>query len=257
MSTKWNPNVYLKFQKERTQPSIDLVNRIEFAHPKRIVDIGCGPGNSTNILKKRWKDAEIIGIDNSQQMIEKAKQSYPDGTWILANAYDFHQKNAFDIVFSNAVLHWIPNHEKLVPHLLDLMKPNGVIAIQVPQRQSSQLHNALYETASEPEFSQYTQEARTVLNYQTGEYYYNLFFDKVKELYIWETIYYHILETHDDLINWSKSTAMRPFLEQLPNEEVSNEFLKRIKTRCLKEYKKQSDGRILFPFKRLFIMGYK
>ena len=257
MSTIWNPDLYLKFQKERTQPSIDLVNRIEIENPKKIIDVGCGPGNSTEILRSRWINSEIIGIDNSDQMIEKAKKKYPYGTWKLNDAMDIDKFGKFDIVFSNAVLQWIPNHEKLIPHLLNHVAADGVLAVQVPQNQFSVLHKALIEIADENEFKEYTQDAKKILNYRTGEYYYNLLCDSVKEFYMWETTYLHILENHEDLIEWYKSTGMKPFLQSLPTEALKTRLINKIYKKCKNGYKYQKDGKIIYPFNRLFFIGYK
>ena len=114
MKKDWNPELYLKFDKERTQPSIDLVKRINFDKPERILDIGCGPGNSTQILVLRWPDSEIIGIDNSPAMIEKARKDYPKQEWRILDAGTDEITGIFDIVFSNATIQWIPDHIKLL-----------------------------------------------------------------------------------------------------------------------------------------------
>ena len=196
METIWNPDLYLRFKKERTQPSIDLVKRIELNSPKNIIDIGCGPGNSTEILRNAWKSTEIVGIDNSAQMIEKAQESHPVGKWILSDVYDLDPAKTYDIVFSNAVFQWIPGHERLIPYLISLVNSGGVLAFQVPQNQRSNIHKSLYETASEPPFRDYTEQAKAILNYQTGPYYYDLLASRVDRLEMWETTYYHILDNH-------------------------------------------------------------
>ena len=257
MNTSWNPDLYLKFKKERTQPAIDLVNRIEIDNPGRIVDIGCGPGNSTDVLRSKWSNAKIVGIDSSPQMIKKAKKNYPDGHWQVCDAREMKNYGEFDLVFSNAALQWIPDHEKLIPHLLALAAPTGVLAVQLPQNQFSTLHKSLYRIADLDEFRHYTQASKTILNYQTSEYYYNLISGLVKKLYMWETTYLHILESHADLVNWYKSTGMRPFLENLPNEELKNRMLEKLLAECKEKYKLQEDGSVIFPFKRIFFIGYK
>src|SRR5262249_30012825 len=115
----WNAPQYLKFESERTQPCRDLVNRIGIGDARRVVDLGCGPGNSTTILRERWPAAEVIGVDNSAEMIEKAMQTEPRGSWIQADIQDWAKTGeTFDIVFSNATLHWVPDHEVLLPRLL-------------------------------------------------------------------------------------------------------------------------------------------
>lgn len=256
MDTEWNADLYLRFERERTQPSIDLINRINIDNPKTIVDIGCGPGNSTAVLRERWQFAEIVGVDHSEQMIQKATENYPEGKWILSDALSFDEEEGFDIVFSNAAIQWIKNHETLLPHLLSLLKPNGVIAIQVPQNQESPIHCALMETAADDPFYEFTGEAKKALNYRTGLYYYNLLSGVVNDLYIWETTYYHVLGSHQDLLSWYKSTGMRPFLKCLPTDELRRQLLDKVLEKCRESYEQQPDGNVLFPFKRLFLLGY-
>ncbi len=256
MDTEWNADLYLRFERERTQPSIDLINRIHINNPQTIVDIGCGPGNSTAMLRERWPSAEIVGIDSSEQMIQKATENHPEGMWILSDALSYNEKEGFDIVFSNAVIQWIKNHETLIPHLLSLLKPKGAIAIQVPQNQESPIHCALMETAADDPFCEFTGEAKKALNYRTGLYYYNLLSEVVDELYIWETTYYHVMGSHQDLLSWYKSTGMRPFLKCLPTDQLRRRMLDSVLEKCTESYTQQPDGKVLFPFKRLFLLGY-
>lgn len=133
MSNKdWNPDLYLKFGKERTQPSVDLVSKIELINPSNIIDIGCGPGNSTQILYQRWPNSKILGIDNSEAMIKKAKQDYPSQEWELIDAEKKVIQGKYDIVFSNATIQWIPNHYELFKRLKSNLYENGVLAVQLP-----------------------------------------------------------------------------------------------------------------------------
>src|SRR6266542_994395 len=113
----WNPDLYLKFNKERIQPSIDLVSRIAINDPKSIIDIGCGPGNSTQILAERWPKARIVGVDNSPAMIEKAKKDYPHQEWCVLDAGKVLILETYDVVFSNATIQWIPDHERLMKRM--------------------------------------------------------------------------------------------------------------------------------------------
>ena len=101
---QWNPELYLKYANERTQPSYDLISRIEVTNPSNIMDVGCGPGNSTRVLRQRWPDADIAGMDSSPEMIEKARRADPQGQWLLADAASWHPDTRYSIVFSNAVL---------------------------------------------------------------------------------------------------------------------------------------------------------
>lgn len=127
----WKTNLYLSFERERTQPSIDLMTRINLDKPYRIIDIGCGPGNSTNILKLRWPEAELIGLDDSEAMIQQAKEKYKDIKWVLADATgDLSSLGTFDIVFPNAAIQWMPNHPALIKNMFKLLNKGGVLAVR-------------------------------------------------------------------------------------------------------------------------------
>ena len=148
----WNPEQYEKFIKDRTQPAIDLANRLEVWEAKRILDLGCGTGNSTKILKDKFPDAMVIGADNSDEMLAKAKKTHPDIEFIhLDVGGDLGEvKGKFDIVFSNACLQWIPNHEILLPKLMSLLRQGGVLAVQIPIQSEHPVHiimNELVTTA--------------------------------------------------------------------------------------------------------------
>ncbi|MBN2462698.1 MAG: methyltransferase domain-containing protein [Dehalococcoidia bacterium] len=143
----WNPQQYLKFKSERTQPSIDLVARIMVNDPETIIDIGCGPGNSTQILRRRWPNADIVGLDSSQKMIEKAREDYPSQKWMVGDAADLGTNQKYDIVFSNATLQWVPDHDVLIPRLFNRVNKNGVMAVQVPANNESAIHKALLGVA--------------------------------------------------------------------------------------------------------------
>ena len=141
---KWDANQYLKFENQRTLPAIDLANRIKDLAPATVLDIGCGPGNSTNIVKKAFPDADVIGIDSSQDMIEKAKLNYPDITFKLLDANSLTER--YDVIFSNACLQWIPDHAHLIPYLIkDHLNDGGVIAVQIPMNGEEPLFRIIRE----------------------------------------------------------------------------------------------------------------
>ncbi len=135
MSTAWDPGQYLKFKDERTRPSIDLAARLDLASPASILDVGCGPGNSTEVLRDRWPAARITGLDSSTDMIERARAAHDWGDWVCADAARLGEsgdRRTWDIVFSNATLQWIPDHERLIPRLFGLVNRGGALAVQVP-----------------------------------------------------------------------------------------------------------------------------
>ena len=130
----WDANLYLKFANERTQPAIDLVSRINLANPQRIIDVGCGPGNSTAILRQRWPGAAVAGLDSSPEMIAAARLANPEQEWILADAGAWQADAPYDLVFSNATLQWLPDHERIVRRLFDQVAAGGALAFQIPSR---------------------------------------------------------------------------------------------------------------------------
>jgi trans-aconitate 2-methyltransferase len=255
--SNWNPGQYLKFKEERTQPAIDLVARIKIDTPKTIIDIGCGPGNSTQILYKKWPSADILGIDTSVQMIDKARKDHPEQKWAVADASSFDADRAFDVVFSNAALQWIPNHEVLIPNLFKLVSGKGALAVQVPANSESPFHRALAAVAADKKWRDYTKGSHKILNYQSAPYYYALLQSIAAEIDLWKTIYYHRLESHYEIIEWYKATGMRPYLDSLPDEEKRSMFENEVLEKCKENYNVQKDGKILLPFKRIFFVAYK
>ncbi len=256
MDDNWNPDLYLKFKQQRTMACVDLVHKIQAVNVKTIIDLGCGPGNSTDILKQKFTKADILGIDSSKEMIKKAQNDYPDGQWQVCPLMDFKEFGKYDIVFSNAVLQWLPEHEKVVPYMVKLLKSKGTLAFQVPQNQASGLNRAMFETAELNQFREYVLDVRKMFNYNTGEYYYDLLYNRMKKLVIWETEYYHVLDSHQDLITFYKSTGLKPYLARLPEKELKNEFINTVLEKCKQYYEFRADNKIIFPFKRLFIVGY-
>jgi trans-aconitate 2-methyltransferase len=254
---EWDPQQYLQFKHERTQPAIDLVARIQGTDPKTIIDIGCGPGNSTQILLKRWPHASITGLDNSEKMIQRARQDYPNQKWVVGDASRLESCKTYDIVFSNAAIHWIPKHDILIPRLFQLMNQNGMLAVQVPANQESPLFRTIKKVSKRRKWSAFTSASRELITYHGADYYYNHLVALTNEIAIWETIYYHVLNSHQDLVDWYKGTAMKPFLDSLPTDESREEFEKEILAECKQFYAPQSDGRILYPFKRLFFTARK
>lgn len=253
----WEPDLYLKFATERTQPTIDLVSRIEMKNPRRIVDIGCGPGNSTAVLRTRWPQAKIIGLDNSIEMIQSATTSSPEGEWIFADATSWKDELTFDIVFSNAVFQWIPDHTPLLHHWMSQVGEEGVLAFQVPAHYDSPVHKVILEVSQNPIWREKMEDASNALTKEKPGFYYDLLRPLSRKIEIWETIYYHILESPYSILEWFRGTGLRPFLGVLPMDEDRKNFEALIVDGYTQAYPPQNDGKILFPFKRLFVISYK
>lgn len=256
--SEWNPDLYLKFEQERTQPVKDLIFRIKKGNPKRIIDIGCGPGNSTSELKKRWPDAYVVGLDNSEAMLEKAKKNYPDLDWVLGDANkDLSFLGKFDIVFSNAAIQWMPDQNELLIRLFSMVNGDGVLAVQIPNPGKMPISIAVHKSAQEYKWRDYFTTINDGMYYEELSYYYDTLSALTNVIELWETQYNHIMPDHRDIIEWYKSTGMKFFLDKLPGQKVKDDFADDILAKIQMEYEQQKDGNILFPFRRLFFIAYK
>jgi len=253
----WNPQQYLKFKNERTRPSVDLAARIPLKHPKKIIDIGCGPGNSAQILYNRWPSADILGVDSSRKMIEKARADYPDQKWEIRDASNLDSPQKYDIVFSSSALQWLSNHELLIPRLFEMVNKNGILAVQIVNNNESPIYKKLLRLAKSDPWQRFTSGCEELQHCHSAEYYYSKLCLLTHYIDLWETTYYHIMQSHRDLIEWQKHTGMRPFLERLPDDTVREEFEKELLKECMANYPIQSDGRVLFIIKRLFFVARK
>lgn len=253
----WKPELYLKFKKQRTQPAIDLVSRIDLTAPKRIIDIGCGPGNSTLTLKNRWPNAEITGIDNSPSMIEQAKKTDGDINWICADASDdLDGLGKFDIVFSNAAIQWMPRHEELLPRLFSLLDVGGVFAVQVPVTTQMPVHVSLQSIVQSERWSNKFSGENSHSTF-SAPYYYDILSKLSRDIDLWETHYYHVMENHQSIVQWYSSTGLKPYLDRLESASDQTNFLIEFENALKFAYPKQVDGFVLFPFTRIFFIVSK
>lgn len=252
----WNPIQYEKFIKDRTQPAVDLINRLEGLNPVSILDLGCGPGNSTKILKDKFPNVKVIGADNSDEMLDKAKELYPDIEFINLDANgDFHElSEKFDIFFSNACIQWLPNHRKLLPKLMTLLKPNGILAIQIPMQREHPVHIIINELVNTAKWNDKLTPRQ--YNNLTTEEYFDVLSDISNNFEMWETTYCHRMPSYESIIEWYKGTGLRPYLEQLSKNDA-DEFVNDVYNKLKQCYKFQKNGEILFRFPRLFFIARK
>ena len=254
----WQPDLYLQFGKERTQPSIDLVARIDLTDPKRIIDIGCGPGNSTKVLQARWPQAKIVGLDNSEAMVAEARTKYPDMTWLQAGASDdLSELGTFDLVFSNAAIQWIPDQELLLPRLFGMLNTQGILAVQVPCAKYMPLHIEQVKLAAAEKWKNRFENLTSTYSVHTAGFYYDILCNLTKEIDLWETDYYHLMDTHADLVKWSSGSALRPYLECLQDASMIAEFCSEYEEALKGVYPPQTDGKIILPFTRIFFIAKK
>lgn len=253
----WNPELYLKFKEERTQPAIDLTRRINVENPEKIMDVGCGPGNSTKVLYRRWPESEIIGIDNSASMIESAQKNYPEMEWRVKDITRMETEEKYDIIFSNATIQWIKDQEKLINDLVKMLKDKGALAVQVPQYRNMPVSQAIERVSFNKRWKEQTSQANNDFTFHHSDYYYNILSGKLKSITMWETSYFHIMPSHQEIVEMIKSTGMRTFLDRLDTREEKIEFEKDVFKEITRAYPGQKNGKVLFPFERLFFIGYK
>lgn len=250
----WNPQMYLRFKEERTKPSIDLVSHIDLEKPKSIIDIGCGPGNSTAVLHSRWPTCSLLGLDSSPEMIAKARAEYPDILWQVGDAAAV--EGDFDLLFSNAALQWIPNHDTLIPALAKHVKSGGVFAAQIPMFHRMPLGKAIDQVACQPRWSSAAKVCAGLFSYHDPDYYYRLLLPLAKRLEMWETYYYHVLESQQAIIDFVRPTGLRPYLDALDSDQDRMAFEAELLRSLAVHYPVQPDGKVLFPFQRLFYVAY-
>jgi trans-aconitate 2-methyltransferase len=257
-SKDWNPHAYLQFRNERTQASIDLVNRIRIDFiPQNIIDIGCGPGNSSQVLMSRWPQAKLLGLDSSKSMIEKARTDFPQHDWVQADASSFQSETKFDIVFSNATIQWIPDHDNLLRKFISLLSDRGILAFQIPLFNDMPVSKVIQQIAIDNRWRSRVECCRDLFTFHNYSYYYNklsMSFDSVE---LWETHYIHVLDSHSAIIDWIRSTGLKPYLDNLENDDERKLFENMVLNEIKMKYQLQENGKVLFPFKRLFAIARK
>jgi len=252
----WNSAQYLKFETERTQPAIDLVNRIELANPRKILDVGCGPGNSTRVLANKFPSAYILGIDKSEEMIETAKKKCPNLDFKLCDVTrDLSQlDDDFDIVFSNACIQWVPDHKHLLKNMLNLLNNNGVLAVQIPMQYNEPIHEIISELTSSAKWKKYFTNPRIFYTLSQSEYF-DLLSEISRDFTIWETVYFHVMKSHNDILEWYRGTGLRPYLSVLSDFQ-KREFESELMAVLRQRYPKHKNGDIIFRFPRFFFIAY-
>jgi trans-aconitate 2-methyltransferase len=253
----WDSIQYLKFAAERTQPAIDLASRIAIETPHRVIDLGCGPGNSTAVLADRWPTTALIGLDSSESMIKSAHESHPTFTWIIGDIATWTATEPIDVVFSNAALQWLPDHSRALPHLLAQVNPGGAFAFQVPANFHAPGHRLLREIGGSEKWKGKFRHIVREWHVEEPAFYYDKLAPHASRMELWLTDYVHVLPGVASIVEWYRGTGARPWLEALRDDNARDEFLADYLSELSKEFSPQSDGNILFPFRRLFVIAYR
>lgn len=249
----WNSDLYLKFANERNQPCMDLLSRLGTGY-NRILDLGCGPGNSTENLLKKYTNSTVIGFDSDDNMLEKARKDHKGIEFIKDYAPDdFNRLNAkFDLVFSNACIHWIEDQERLIDSVYELLNEKGVFAVQIPLTDESTFYKILYRLVEEK-----YPRLKSIQNFHnlTQEGYYNTLAKKFKNITMWQSNYYHTVD-RNTVLEWYKGSGLRPYLALLKERE-QEELLADLQKETNTEYPLLSDGKVFLVMPRLFFTAEK
>lgn len=250
----WDPAQYLRFAGPRLRPALDLLAQVPLEAPKRVVDLGCGAGNVTAALARRFPEADVIGIDGSEEMLAKARTALPAARFVAADIAAWRPETPPDLIYSNAALHWLPDHASLFPRLLSLLAPGGVLAVQMPAMHDAPLRRLQAEVAASGPWAAHLTgraSARAILS--AGEYW-DLLSPHAAALDVWETTYMHALQGEDPVVEWAAGSSLRPFLDQLP-PEIAGPFRAAYADALRPHYRKRADGTTLLPFRRLFMVA--
>ena len=252
----WSAKQYVAFEDERTRPVRDLVFALPDIEARSAVDLGCGPGNSTEVLAARFPDAVVRGIDSSPDMIEAARRRLPRIQFAVGGIEGWDDAGPFDVILANAVLHWVPGHATLLPRLVAKLAPGGGLAIQMPDNLNVPAHRLMREIAAAGPWSDALASAsatRTPLDDADG--YYELLRPLCGKVDIWRTTYYHPMrDGAAGIVEWFKGSGLRPFLEPLDAASRA-EYLERYTAAVALAYPPLADGSVLLPFPRLFMVA--
>lgn len=253
-SETWDPTQYLRFGSERLQPALDLIARIALADPAHIVDLGCGAGNVTAMLKARWPKADILGVDNSEAMLARAREALPGCRFVTADIAEFLPAPPPDVIFSNAALHWLADHRKLFPRLISRLAPGGFLAVQMPAMDRAPFRTLQQEVAERgPWANMLAGVARVLPLLEPGDYR-DLLAPFAASVDLWETTYFQVLTGADAVLQWAMGTSLRPYLAAL-EEPQKTAFRDAYAAALRPHYPERPDGTTLFPFRRFFLLA--
>lgn len=249
----WSPATYLRFADERTRPARDLLTAVPLAAARRIVDLGCGPGNSTELLVARHPDAGVTGVDTSPAMLAEARARLPGVGFEEADVATYRPDNPPDLMFANAVMQWVPDHPAVLVRLLGFLAPGGVLAVQMPDSLDEPSHRLMEEVASAMPFAdRLTGVRRAPLLDLAG--YYDRLAPHAARVDVWRTTYVHPLADADAILGWVSSTGLKPYLDRLEPAE-RDAYRAAYLDRLREAYPPAADGKLLFRFPRLFIIA--
>ncbi len=250
----WDPDQYLRYAGHRIRPAVELLQRVDADPVDRVVDLGCGTGNTTALLADRWPAAVVTGVDNSPEMLATARSDRPAWRWVEADIAGWEPDEPLDVVYSNAALHWVDDHHGLLPRLMRHLRPGGVLAVQMPSNFDRPTHTLVAETVADGPW-------RDVLTPLLRDWpvlapveYHLLLAAEGSDVDVWSTTYVQALTGTNPVAEWTKGSVLRPLLGAL-NEEQGAAFFAAYGRRIEAAYPPRPDGTTLLPFTRVFLVA--
>lgn len=256
----WSPTQYLKFAAPRLRPALDLLARVELDTPTLVCDLGCGTGQLTHLMAARWPAARVLGVDSSAPMLARAAAEAPAGRieWQQADLAGWSPAAAGapapQLIYSNAALHWLPDHAELLPRLVEALAPGGVLAVQMPRNFEAPSHTAISATVGAGPWRDRLAPMLRPSPVAAPAWYFDLLAPHATAVDVWETEYLQVLTGADPVKEWTKGTWLAPFLAALGDDGERARFEADYAARVRVAYPPRADGRTLFPFKRLFMV---
>jgi trans-aconitate 2-methyltransferase len=250
----WNPQQYLKFSGHRLRPAVDLLLRIPDFEVRNVADLGAGAGNVTKLIKERWPQAVVVGVEGSAEMVAAGEKAVPEVAWLHQDLGLWRPSRQYDVIYSNAALHWLPDHQELFPSLMEKVEPGGILAVQMPRNFEAPSHVLIVETALNGPWRNRLEQLVTPPPVEEPAFYHNLLAASSEAIDIWETEYLQVLEGENPVKEWTKGTWLMRYLDAL-EEPDKLAFEAAYAERVAKAYPRNSAGQTLFPFRRLFIVA--
>ncbi len=257
MTDGWDARQYLKFEDERTRPPRDLLAQVPLQRAARVVDLGCGPGNSTELLIDRFPDAEVIGLDSSPDMLRQARARLPKCVFVQDDLATWNPRERTDLLFGNAVFQWVPDHPAVLRRLLRALPEGGVLAVQMPDNTAEPALALMRDVASRgPWVAKLKAASAERVDLPSPRGYYDLLRPLSSRIDIWHTVYNHVMAGPDGVVEWFMGSALRPFLEPL-DEDMREDFLAAYSAQIAQAYPASFDGKVLLRFPRLFVVAVR
>lgn len=252
--TTWDPSRYLAFERERTRPAMDLLAAVPTHTATAVVDLGCGPGNSTELLSHRYPDAAVVGIDNSADMLARARERLPGASFHEDDIATWAPSGLRDVIFANAALQWVPDHATLMPRLAGYLAPGGSLAVQMPDTWDAPAHRAMRDVATLPRWAGRFAAAEARAPIGDPSFYWRLLRPHAATVEVWSTVYHHVVAGPRGVVDWLGGTALRPFLAPL-SEPERDDFRALLEERVGSLFTIAEDGSLLLPYPRLFVVA--